>query len=117
MSDTMVLNYPIFKADTNLLSVISLVVLLTMVFMTAAVLASHCEPEEKALTAALTELGLATAALAAALLTGQLWAIAIATGWFIKAGMAVDAAYSALERCEKEHRGSVSGGCGSGGCS
>ena len=32
MSDTMVLNFPMFKMDTNLLSVISLIVVFAMVF-------------------------------------------------------------------------------------
>ena len=104
------------KINSNLLSVVSLILLLTMAFMTASVIASHCGPEEKALNAALVEFGLACAALSAALLTGQWWAIGLAAGWVGKATMSVDAAQDALERCKDQHSPGASGGCNSGSC-
>ena len=97
------------KLNSNLLSVVSFILLLTMAFMTASVIASHCGPEQSALEAALMDLGIATGLYVAALLSGQVWAIIVAAANHARATKSVDAAQDALTRCENEHN---SGSCG-----
>lgn len=105
------------KINTNLLSVISLIVLLTMAFMTASVIASHCHIEVQARNNAVAEFLLASAAFSAALLSGNPVAIALAAGWVGTEAKNVSIAQQELDKCEYENHGpGASGGCGSGGC-
>ena len=122
------------KVNTNLLSVVSLVLLLTMVFLTGSVIADHCGKYQalvwvaegvlisvtigwffakNALKVAILTFNPVKIAAAAALLAGAKLAV-------IGAGAAVFTAQEALEDCEKQHQsasaGSGSGGCDSGGC-
>lgn len=118
------------KINANLLSLISLVLLLTMAFMMVhPAIASHCEElANKAIFwagAALVAATLATyAAKALHMAMGSLnpWAIAAASAAFLVAtGAAAIAAARAVEyakklyECEKSHD-SASGGCDSGSC-
>lgn len=98
------------RINSNLLAVVGLILICTMTFaMIHPVLASHCGPEERALQAALVDLGIATAALVVALLSGG-WALVLAIANHGRATLSVDAAQDALTRCENEHNGS--GSCG-----
>ena len=120
------------KINANLLSFVSLILLLTMAFMTTAVIAECCYPEELALQAANRHLAAAYVGLAiaegiylAAIFTGNLAAILVAKGGVITAGLivsacdlSVKAAEADLRRCEQTpHPNTASGGCGSGSCS
>ena len=105
------------KINANLLSVISLIVLLTMAFMTASVIADHCSIEEQARDNAVAEFLLASLAYSAALLSANIPAILIAAGWVGTTAKDVSIAQQALDRCNKKnHSPSASGGCSSGGC-
>ena len=119
------------KINSNLLSVVSLIVLLTMAFMTTVVIAECCYPEELALQAANRHLAYAYIALTvaegvylAAIFSGNLIAIGVAKVGLIGAGIYLDAcqksvsaAEAFLERCEETpHPNTASGGCGSGSC-
>ena len=101
------------KINSNLLSVVSLILLLTMAFMTASVIADHCSIEVQARNNAVAEFLLASAAFSAALLTGNIVAIALAAGWVGTTAKDVSIAQQALDRCNKNYHGtSTSGGCG-----
>ena len=120
------------KINTNLLSVISLILLLTMAFLTTSAIADHCADKERDVLKAELAVYLAGLAVAA-------WVAAIAAaasggplGWPAIAGLALGLqaakvtmglallnlqdAKKALEECEKSHQSADSGGCGSGGC-
>ena len=117
------------KVNSNLLSVVSLVLLLTMAFLTASVIASHCEEIRNNLeTSIAAEIIFAASARAlfevwkAACSSGNPWAIAAATAALGLATAAAAAALYAIAHyttklleCEQEHE-TASGGCDSGGC-
>ena len=120
------------KINSNLLSVISLIVLLTMTFTAASVIASHCYPEILAVEAAQQHVNYAYGALAiakgvhwAAILSANLVAIGfasagvIAAGYYLSACQAsLKAAEAALKRCQETphpDHGSSSNGSGSNG--
>ena len=108
--------FQLTKLNTNLLSALSLFVVCLMAFaMVHPALASHCGPEESALTTAKAAWVLASATLAAALLTANPIAIGFAIAAHGIATRAVNDAQAALDKCEDEHN-SASGGCNSGGC-
>lgn len=116
------------KVNSNLLSVVSLILILTMVFLTASVIAYHCGDIQENLGKAIVAEGIAIAAakiaeqaLKAALASGNPWAIAAATTFLVAALAAVTAAaaligyYAAqLAECEAEHVEAGSGSCDSG---
>ena len=120
------------KLNSNMLAVISMFVVCMMMFlMIQPVLASHhdpCEPERSARDTALFSLALASALLAAALLSGQLWAIVSTTAAVGIAIKAVNDTQKSLDRCEEENGYDGDGflddewieidggGCISGGC-
>ncbi|MYA71454.1 hypothetical protein F4009_09480 [Candidatus Poribacteria bacterium] len=120
------------KINANLLSVVSLIVLLTMAFLTFAAIADDCSEKEQALNNAIVTYALAglalivaEAGLAAAILSGNLIAIAIAGAAVLVALAAESWAYNNLVRataewleCVESHGGGDqgSGGCNSGSC-
>ena len=117
------------KVNANLLSFISLILIFTMAFLTASVIASHCEEIRSNLeTAIAVEILAAASARAlfevwkAACSSGNPWAIAAATAALGVATVAAAAALAAIAyyttkllECEQEHE-TASGGCDSGGC-
>lgn len=124
------------KLNSNLLSVISIVLLLTMVFLTVDVIASHCEEILDNLSAALIVEAYAVAALAltyqllqSALSSGNPYAVIFATAAVVialavvvAAGVAVGIFLRQLWECSKEHQSddgtenANAGSCDSGGC-
>ena len=116
------------KVNSNLLSVVSLILLLTMTFLTASVIAYHCGDIQENLAKAVVAEGIAIAAakiaeqaLKAAMSSGNPWAIAAAAAGLTLALAAVAAAGAAigyytaqLVECEAEHENAGSGSCGSG---
>ena len=117
------------KINSNLLSVISFILLLTMVFLTADVIASHCEEIRRNLEAAIAvEIVAASAARflfevwKSALATGNplviaaaTTALAAATAIAVAAAVAIIYYTAKLLECTEEHE-AASGGCDSGGC-
>ena len=117
------------KINTNLLSIVSLILLLTMAFMAGSVIASHCEDIRSNLE---TAIAVEFAAAIAARILFEVWKAACASGnplaiaaattalaaaVIIAAAAAVAIVYytQKLWECEEEHA-SASGGCASGGC-
>jgi hypothetical protein len=96
---------------------VSLILLLTVAFITASVIADHCSIEEQARNNVLLQLGLASAVFSVALLSGNFVAITVAAGWVRAESKTVDIAQQALDRCNKKnHSPSASGGYSSDGC-
>ena len=98
------------KINSNLLSAVSLILLLTVAFITASVIAGHCSIEEQARNNALLQLGLTSAVFSVALLSGNFVAITVAAGWVGAESKTVDIAQQALDRCNKKitvHRPAV----------
>ena len=121
------------KVNANLLSVVSLILLLTMAFMMGhPALASHCDQIVLELGLASALVGAATVALelSKAALAGAVWTLNPAVMAGLAAAVAASAAALAiavaavayltakLYECENEHGGSAntSGGCDSGSC-
>lgn len=95
----------------------SLILLLTVAFITASVIADHCSIEKQARNNVLLQLGLASAVFSVALLSGNFVAITVAAGWVRAESKTVDIAQQALDRCNKKnHSPSASGGYSSDGC-
>ena len=125
------------KINSNLLSVVSLILLLTMGFITASVIADNCDVERRALENAEADLAWATAeAVVAELAWVAALGFAAANAWNPAAWLAVSLATSyktfciadvalkaervsiardALYRCMNPPT-SASGGCSSGSC-
>lgn len=121
------------KLNSNLLAVVSMILLFTMAFLTASVIAEHCDLERRTLKNEESDLRWLSAAAVtaellwvAALTTFNFLAIAGATAAKLFAlqqvaykAEAVSIAREALYRCEQEHKpppvssGSDSGGCNS----
>lgn len=123
------------KVNANLLSVISLILLLTMTFLTGSTIASHCGQIVLELSFASAAVGAATVALelSKAALAGAAWslnpgviatlaaAVALSASALAIAVAAVAYLTAKLYECEKEHSASgasadASGGCDSGSC-
>lgn len=120
------------KVNTNLLSVISLILLLTMTFLTGSTIAAHCGQIMLELGIATAAVGFATVALetSKAALAGAAWslnpwvvaglvaAVAVSAAALALAVAAVAYLTAKLYECEKEHGTSAdaSGGCDSGSC-
>ncbi len=118
------------KVNSNLLAVISMIVICIMAFlMVQPILAQSsydpCEVERSSRNTALLALALASTTLSVTLLTGQWWAIGLATAALGIAIRAVNDTQAALDRCEKENGYDgdgfwddewIGGGCISGGC-
>lgn len=117
------------KINANLLSVVSLILILTMAFLTASAIAEHCSEIRKKLetaiaveAAAIAAVVIAKEVLKAAGASGIHWAItaatialAVAIGAVAAAGVAIGYYAAALAECEQEHE-TASGGCNSGSC-
>ena len=123
------------KINSNLLSVVSLILLLTMAFLTVAVIADYdpCAPEKRAVTEAENDVKTASGYVLVAHAT--LTAAMIAQQWWLVAGLAAAKALAvlhaanqaeklktakmALDRCIRKNKNSPSlgsGECNSGEC-
>lgn len=130
--DTQSIQLP--KINSNLLSIVSLILLFTMAFLTVSAIASHCEQIKKdlalAVGAEVVAVGIlygARIALKAAGATGNPWLIGAAIAGVALAyvgvtaiGVMITNLTAKLIECEKEHgtenAGHAAGGCVSGGC-
>ncbi len=123
------------KINSNLLSIVSLILLFTMMFLTVGAIASHCEQIKKDLgaavaaeTVAILVLIGARQALKAALVSGNpiliglaVAGVSLAYGAVGGLGILIANLTLKLNECEKEHGtdnadGHAAGGCVSGGC-
>lgn len=126
------------KINSNLLSVISIILLFMMAFLTVSAIASHCEQIKKdlrlAVAAEVVVVGIlygARMVLKAAGATGNPWAIGAAMAGVVAAyaaviaiGIIITNLTVKLIECEKEHGsenydgadGHAAGGCNSGSC-
>ncbi len=105
------------KVNSNLLAVISLIVLFTMAFLIGSVIAEHCETERQAVKDAENAVYIAGGyvlaahvALMAAIASGQWWAVAglaaakaLAVAHLANESAKLETARRALYDCENEH--------------
>ena len=105
------------KINSNLLSVVSLILLFTMAFLTVAAIASHCEEIKKNLGAAIAAEGVLVLllistqqVLKAALVSGNPWCIGLAVAAVVVVYAAIAAVGALiidftvkLVECENEH--------------